>query len=45
MNYDYLKIEKSPQILIQALALVGTKEIIGKIHSKEIMKWAEVLGI
>lgn len=45
MNYDYLKLEKSPQILIQALALVGTKEIVGKIHSKEIMKWAEILGI
>ena len=45
MNYDYLKKENSPQILVQAKALIGTKEIVGKIHSKEIMNWAKELKI
>ena len=45
MNYDYLKKENSPQILVQAITLIGTKEIVGKIHSKTIMGWAKELGI
>ena len=45
MNYDYLKKVTSPQLLVQALKLVGTKEIIGPIHNKEIMRWAKELGI
>lgn len=45
MNYDYLKKVTSPQILVQALKLVGTKEIIGIKHSAEIMGWAKELGI
>lgn len=45
MNYDYLKKEKSPQILIQALSLIGTKEIVGNIHNEIIMSWAKDLGI
>ena len=45
MNYDYLKKEKSPQILVQAMALIGTKEIVGTINSKTIMGWAKEIGI
>lgn len=45
MNYDYLKKVSSPQILVQALKLVGTKEIVGIKHSDEIMAWAKELGI
>lgn len=45
MNYDYLKKENAPQVLVQARALIGTKEIIGKIHNKEILKWAKELGL
>ena len=45
MNYDYLKEEKAPHILMQARALIGTKEIIGTIHSKVILSWAKTLGI
>lgn len=44
-NYDYLKKEASPKILIQALKLLGTKEIVGSVHSKTIMGWANELGI
>ena len=45
MNYDYLKKVSSPQILVQALKLVGTKEIVGSVHSNIIMSWAKDLGI
>ena len=45
MNYDYLKTEKAPKILLQARALIGTKEIIGKIHSDTIMQWADELEL
>jgi len=45
MNYDYLKNESSPQIFVKAYNLIGTKEIIGTIHSKVIMKWAKDLGL
>lgn len=45
MNYDYLKKVTAPQILVKALALIGTKEIIGSIHSNVIMGWAKDLKI
>lgn len=45
MNYDYLKNENAPQILVQAKKLIGTKEIVGKIHSEVILGWAKELGI
>lgn len=45
MNYDYLKNETAPQVLIQARKLIGTKEIIGSIHNKTIMSWAKELGL
>lgn len=45
MNYDYLKKVTSPQILVKALELIGTKEIIGTIHNNVIMGWAKDLGI
>lgn len=45
MNYDYLKKVTSPQILVQALKLVGTKEIVGVKNSETIMGWAKELGL
>jgi uncharacterized protein (TIGR02594 family) len=45
MNYDYLKLATGPQILIQARNLIGTKEIVGKVHSKTILGWAKTLDI
>ncbi len=45
MNYDYLKQEKAPQLLIKALGLIGTKEIVGIKNSETIMKWAKELGL
>ena len=45
MNYDYLKKVTAPQVLVQALKLVGLKEIIGTINNPVIMGWAKELGI
>lgn len=45
MNYDYLHLETSPKILVKALELLGTKEVVGSIHSNIIMGWAKDLGI
>lgn len=45
MNYCYLKKETAPQILIQALKLIGTKEIVGTINSDVILGWAKDLGL
>lgn len=43
--YDYLKKENAPQILVQALKYIGTKEIKGPQHNPVIMGWAKDLGI
>ena len=45
MNYDHLKKVTAPQILVKALELIGTKEIIGIIHNNIIMSWAKDLNI
>ncbi len=45
MSYDWLKDEKSPKILVEAVKHIGVKEIVGKAHSPEIMNWAEVVGV
>jgi uncharacterized protein (TIGR02594 family) len=45
MSYSYLNKENSPQILVQAKLLLGTKEIVGNIHSDIIMGWAKNLGL
>lgn len=45
MSYSYLSKESSPQILVQAKLLLGTKEIVGNVHSEVIMSWAKGLGL
>lgn len=45
MNYPHLTKISSPQLLVEALKLVGTKEIVGIKHSATIMKWAKDLKI
>lgn len=45
MSYNFLKEEKSPQILVQAVKMLGTKEIVGKEHNPVIMGWAKELGL
>jgi uncharacterized protein (TIGR02594 family) len=45
MNYDWLKEEKSPRILVQAVKQLGVKEIVGKEHNPVIMNWAKELNL
>lgn len=44
-QYVYLKKEKSPKVLVNALNLLGVKEIVGPRHNKQIMEWATELGL
>jgi uncharacterized protein (TIGR02594 family) len=43
--YDFLKSETAPKILVQAVKLIGTKEIVGKQHNPVILQWAKELGL
>lgn len=45
MAYEFLKSEKGPRILVEAVKMIGTKEIVGKQHNPEILRWAQVLGL
>jgi uncharacterized protein (TIGR02594 family) len=45
MSYDWLKNEKSPRLLVQAVKLIGTKEIVGKEHNPTILFWAKELKL
>ena len=45
MSYAWLKQEKSPKILVEAVKLIGTKEIVGKAHNPTILSRAKALGL
>jgi len=45
MTYAWLKQEKAPKILAEAVKHIGVKEIVGKKHSKIILSWADALGL
>ena len=45
MSYSFLQEEKSPKILVQAVKLIGTKEVVGKQHNPVIMDWAKELDL
>jgi uncharacterized protein (TIGR02594 family) len=44
-QYEWLSKETSPKVIREAVKLYGTKEIVGKEHSKEILSWAKELGM
>ncbi|MBA4154144.1 TIGR02594 family protein [Flavobacterium sp.] len=44
-NYKFLEKESGPKVIVEAVKLYGTKEIVGKQHSKEILSWAEDLEL
>lgn len=44
-NYSFLKLEKSPRVIVEAVKLIGVQEIVGKQHSPEIMSWAKELNL
>lgn len=43
-KYSFLKTEKAPALLVEAIKHIGTKEIIGKDHNQKILDWAEAIG-
>lgn len=43
-KYSFLKLEKAPAILVEAVKHIGTKEIVGKDHNRKILDWAKVIG-
>lgn len=45
MSYSFLNTEKSPKILVEAIKLMGTKEVVGKVHNPIIMAWAKDLDL
>jgi uncharacterized protein (TIGR02594 family) len=45
MSYDFLKQEKSPRILVEAVKMIGTKEIVGTKHNPITLGWAKELGL
>jgi len=45
MSYDFLKSETSPKLLVEAVKLLGTKEVVGKQHNPVILGWAKELGL
>lgn len=45
MSYSYLNNEKAPKVLVEAVKMLGTKEVVGKQHNPVIMEWAKELGL
>ena len=45
MNYNWLKEEKSPKILVEAIKQIGVKEIVGSKHNPVILEWADEIGL
>jgi uncharacterized protein (TIGR02594 family) len=45
MNYNWLKEEKSPKILVEAIKQIGIKEIVGSKHNPVILEWADEIGL
>lgn len=45
MNYSFLKTETAPRHLVEAVKLLGTKEVPGIKNSPVIMSWAKEVGI
>lgn len=43
-NYEWLSKEGAPKMLVEALKLYGTKEIIGKANNPLILDWAIEVG-
>lgn len=45
MNYNYLKSEKAPKLLVEAYKLLGVKETLGKDNNPTLLAWADKLGL
>jgi uncharacterized protein (TIGR02594 family) len=45
MSYAWLKKERAPKILVEAVKHIGVKEIVGKKHNPTILSWGKALGL
>lgn len=46
MNYDWLKKETEPKVIVEAVKLIGTKEVIGEaLDNPAILEWAKEIGL
>jgi uncharacterized protein (TIGR02594 family) len=43
-KYAWLKAEPAPKMLVEAVALYGTKEFVGPRHNPVILDWAKEIG-
>lgn len=44
-NYRFLEQESGPKVITEAVKLYGTREIVGRQHSPEILSWAKEVGL
>jgi uncharacterized protein (TIGR02594 family) len=44
-KYKWLEAEKSPRILVEAVKLIGIKEVPGQGDNIKILQWAETVGL
>jgi uncharacterized protein (TIGR02594 family) len=44
-KYQWLLQEPGPKMIVEALKIYGTKEIVGKQHNQIILSWAKELGL
>lgn len=45
MSYNFLKQEPAPKLLVEAMKLLGIKELLGKDSNPVILAWADELGL
>ena len=45
MNYDWLKAETGPKVVVEAMKLYDAKEVVGEADNPVILEWATELGI
>jgi uncharacterized protein (TIGR02594 family) len=45
MSYAWLKEEKAPKLLVEAVKHLGVKEFVGPTHNPVILGWAEATGL
>jgi uncharacterized protein (TIGR02594 family) len=45
IQYNFLDKEKAPNVLVEAIKLDGTQEIVGNQNNPVIMQWAKELGL
>lgn len=44
IEYRWLEKEPGPRMLLEALKLYGTEEVVGTFHNTEILDWADEIG-